>query len=43
MYNRDAVSREVKDVIKWDFFPRDKKIKNIQFELKDDESKSRGA
>ena len=38
MYNRDVVFREVKDVVKNEFLP--KEPEKIEFELKEDESDS---
>jgi len=40
VYSRDVVFREMKDVVKQEFLPSKEEPKNIEFDLKDDESNS---
>jgi hypothetical protein len=40
MYSRDVVFREMKDVVKHEVLPSKEEPEKIQFDLKDDESKS---
>jgi hypothetical protein len=40
VYSRYVVFREIKDVVKLEFLPKEEELEKIEFELKDNESKS---
>jgi hypothetical protein len=40
VYSQNVVVREIKDVVKQEFLPRNEVQEKIEFELKDDESDS---